>query len=48
MWEPSYDTEMWKRSKILHIYAQKVGQGDGEKLESIPPQMISILEWKPE
>lgn len=48
MWEPSYDTEMWKRSKTLHIYAQKVGQGDGEKLESIPPQMISILEWKPE
>ncbi|MDP7288289.1 MAG: BNR repeat-containing protein [Phycisphaerae bacterium] len=48
MWEPSYDTELWKRSKILHIYAQRVGQGDGEKLESIPPQMISILEWKPE
>jgi hypothetical protein len=48
MWEPSYDTEMWKRSKALHIYAQKVGQGDGERLESIAPQMISILEWKPE
>ncbi|OVE80427.1 neuraminidase [bacterium I07] len=48
MWEPSYDTELWKRSKILHVYLQKVGQGDGGKLEEIPPQDISILEWKPE
>jgi hypothetical protein len=47
MWEPSYDTELWKISKILHIYLQKVGQGDGETLEKIPPTMISILEWKP-
>lgn len=48
MWEPSYDTELWKRSKILHVYLQKVGQGDGGKLEDIPPQEISILEWQPE
>jgi hypothetical protein len=47
MWEPSYDTELWKRSGVLHIYVQHVGQGDGEKTESIPPQQISILEWKP-
>ena len=48
MWEPSYDTEMWKQSKTLHIYVQKTGQGDGEKTQNIPPQNISILEWKPE
>ena len=48
MWEPSYDTELWKHSKILHAYLQKVGQGDGGALENIPPQEISILEWKPE
>ncbi len=47
MWEPSYDTELWKRSKILHIYVQKVGQGDGETLESIPPTENSILVWEP-
>jgi len=47
MWEPSYDTELWKNSKSLHVYLQKVGQGDGGKLENIPPQEISILEWKP-
>jgi len=48
MWEPSYDTELWKRSQIFHIYVQKVGQGDGEKTEDLPPSEISILEWKPE
>ncbi len=48
MWEPTYDTEIWKRSKILHIYLQKVGQGDAEKTQDISPQDVSILEWKPE
>lgn len=48
MWEPTYDTEIWKRSKFLHIYLQKVGQGDEERIQNIPPQSISILEWKPE
>ncbi len=48
MWEPSYDTELWKRSKIFHIYVQKVGQGDGERTENLPPSEVSILEWKPE
>lgn len=46
-WEPSYDTELWKRSHILHVFLQKVGQGDGEKTESISPQTVSILEWQP-
>jgi hypothetical protein len=48
MWEPSYDTELWKNTKNLHVFLQKVGQGDGGALEDIPPQEISILEWKPE
>jgi len=47
MWEPSYDTELWKQSNILHLYLQKVGQGDGERIENLPPTEISILEWKP-
>lgn len=46
-WEPSYDTELWKTSKILHLFVQQTGQGDGEKLEDIPAQPITILEWKP-
>jgi hypothetical protein len=48
MWEPSFDTEMWAKSKTLHIYLQKVGQGDGESTEDLAPSPISILEWKPE
>ena len=44
MWEPSYDTELWKEHKLLHIYVQNVGQGDGETLENIPSQTVSILE----
>jgi len=48
MWEPSYDTEMWNRSKVFHIYVQKVGQGDGEKTEDLPQSEVSILKWKPE
>lgn len=47
MWEPSFDAEQWWRSGVLHIFVQKVGQGDGETREPIPPQQISILEWTP-
>jgi hypothetical protein len=47
MWEPSFDTELWARSKVLHLFLQKVGQGDAESLENMPPQPISVLEWKP-
>ena len=47
LWEPSYDTILWQRKNILHLFLQKVGQGDAEKLENIPPQMVSVLEWTP-
>lgn len=46
-WEPSFDTELWKNKKELHLFVQRSGQGDGEKIEEIPPQMVNILEWKP-
>jgi hypothetical protein len=26
---------------------QRVGQGDGERLEDMAPQMVSILDWRP-
>ena len=43
LWEPGYDTALWEREKVLHLFVQKVGQGDGETLEDIPPRMISVL-----
>lgn len=46
MWEPTYDTELWKRENKLHLFIQNVGQGDAETMENILPSMISILEWK--
>lgn len=47
MWEPSFDNELWRTRGLLDIFIQRVGQGDGEKLEDIAPQMVSILEWRP-
>lgn len=47
MWEPTYDTELWKEAKVLHLFLQLVGQADEEDIEEIRPQVVSILEWKP-
>ncbi len=43
-WEPSYDTELWKDSLILHVFVQKVAQGDSESLEDMPAQPVCIYE----
>jgi hypothetical protein len=48
MWEPTYDPVLWQREQCLHLFHQLVGQGDAETLEDVPPQMISILEWRPD
>lgn len=42
-WEPSFDTELWQSKKKLHLFVQQTAQGDGEKLENIPPQMVKII-----
>ena len=46
-WEPTYDTELWKSGKLLHIFLQNVQQVDGEGTGALPAQMVSVLEWKP-
>lgn len=45
-WEPSFDTELWRTKYKLHLYIQKVGQGQGETSVKMPPQMVSVLEIK--
>jgi hypothetical protein len=45
-YEPSYDTDLWKDSSMLHIFAQKAGQGDGETLEMLPAQDVYIIEFQ--
>ena len=47
MWEPTYDPEVWRRLGELHLFVQRVGQGQGETTEEIPAQPVSILEWRP-
>lgn len=44
-WEPSYDKYILREKRLLHLFLQKVGQGDGETLMDIDPQMVSVLEF---
>lgn len=44
MWEPTFDTELWRSSGKLNLFIQNVCQGDSEALKNIPPQLVSILE----
>lgn len=46
-WEPGFDSQLWESKKELHLYVQRVGQGDLENLENLAPQMVYILEWDP-
>lgn len=43
-WEPSFDTELWKDQRHLHLYVQCVHQGDGETIVEGDPTPIYILE----
>ena len=47
-WEPTYDTELWKERHILYLFMQNVVQVTGEGTANIPPQLINVLEWKPD
>ncbi|MBC7948852.1 MAG: BNR-4 repeat-containing protein [Chitinophagaceae bacterium] len=46
-WEPSYDTELWRKKNTLNLFLQGTDQADAEGKSSLPAQMISVLEWKP-
>ena len=46
-WEPSHDPEAWRRHGQLHLFVQRVGQGNAETLEDVPPQPVQILECTP-
>ncbi|MEI9944644.1 MAG: BNR repeat-containing protein [Chitinophagaceae bacterium] len=47
-WEPTYDTELWKQKEVLNLFIQKVEQTDREGISNMPPQMIKVMEWRPE
>lgn len=46
-WEPSYDTELWRRSGILSLFVQNVQQVDGEGQAFVPPSPVTVLDWTP-
>ncbi len=43
-WEPTLDTQHWKKKQQLHLLIQKVIQVDGEGLSDTPPTPVSVLE----
>jgi hypothetical protein len=45
-WEPTYDTELWKLKKQLHLFVQYTDQKDGEGKANILPQPVEVLEIK--
>lgn len=47
-WEPTYDTELWKTQRRLHLFVQQVEQVDAEGIADMPPQPVQVLEWKPD
>jgi len=46
-WEPSFDTELWRRSGTLSLFVQNVQQVDGEGRAAVPPQPVQVLDWTP-
>jgi hypothetical protein len=46
-WEPSYDTELWRRRGLLHLFVQPVRQVDGEGLAASAPTTVQVLQWQP-
>mgnify|MGYP001474819441 FL=1 len=45
-WEPSYDTELWKNKKQIHVFLQNVEQIDSEGVAKSENEMINVLELK--
>lgn len=47
MWEPTFDRDRWRTDRVLNLFVQRTGQGQGETTEALEPQPVSILEWTP-
>lgn len=43
-WEPSYDAELWKARRKLHLFVQETHQGDGERTVEGKPTPVYVLE----
>lgn len=45
-WEPSYDTELWRRRRRVHLFVQHTDQADAEGISRLGPQPVYILEMR--
>jgi hypothetical protein len=45
-WEPSYDTDLWKKDKVLQLFVQTVIQADAEGVVKAAPSMVKVLECR--
>jgi hypothetical protein len=46
LWEPSYDKQVWQSKGELHLFVERVEQGDGETTRAIAPQPVQVIEYK--
>lgn len=47
-WEPTYDTELWRKKFRLNLFVQRTVQKDGEGLSQTPPQWVNVIAFKPD
>lgn len=45
-WEPTYDTDLWKKKKVLQLFVQAVVQADAEGVVKAAPSMVYVLECR--
>jgi hypothetical protein len=46
-WEPTLDTELWRRTNDLHLFVQDVRQADNEGQAVGAPTPVRVLQWRP-
>jgi hypothetical protein len=46
LWEPSYDKQVWQSKGELHLFVERVEQGDAETTRAIAPQPVQVIEYK--
>ncbi|MBD1422526.1 BNR-4 repeat-containing protein [Sphingobacterium chuzhouense] len=47
-WEPTFDTELWRKKRRLALYVQQTDQKDGEGLLDASPTEVKVIEWEPQ
>ncbi len=45
-WEPTYDTELWRKKRKIALFVQATVQKDGEGLAENAPTTVKVLEWR--